>query len=239
MQDLLNLVNLYQQSHINQVKIQELLNEIDLNFIQSDLPKTLQSMQVGTERISQIVLSLRTFSRMDEAEFKEVDIHAGIDSTIMILQHRLQEKPERPAIEIIPDYGELPVIECYAGQLNQVFMHILTNAIDAIEQKSIQQNLESIEVNPQQIKIRTSVIDTNWIEIAIADNGIGMTSQVQQKIFNPFFTTKSVGKGTGMGMSISYQIITEKHRGKLKYVSIPNQGTEFVLQIPIRQSLVN
>ena len=239
MQDLLNLVNLYQQSQFNQVKIQELLNEIDLDFIQSDLPKTLQSMQVGTERIGQIVLSLRTFSRIDEAEFKEVDIHAGIDSTIMLLQHRLQEKTERPAIEIIQDYGELPIIECYAGQLNQVFMHILTNAIDAIEEKNLQQNFEKIEANQQQIKIRTSVIDPNWIEIAIADNGIGMTSQVQQKIFNPFFTTKSVGKGTGMGLSISYQIITEKHRGKLKCVSIPNQGTEFVLQIPIRQSLVN
>ncbi|WP_414563281.1 AAA family ATPase [Anabaena sp. CCY 9613] len=238
-QDLLKLVNLYQQSNINQVEIPELLDEIDLDFLQKDLPKTLKSMQVGTERIREIVLSLRTFSRMDEAEFKQVDIHAGIDSTLMILQHRLKEKAECPAIEIIKDYGKLPVIECYAGQLNQVFMNILTNAIDAIEEKNLQQNFEEIEANPQQIKIRTSVIDTNWIEIAIIDNGIGITSEVQQKIFNPFFTTKSVGKGTGMGMSISYQIITEKHGGKLKCVSIPNQGTEFVLQIPIRQSSVN
>jgi len=238
-QDLLNLFNLYQQSHINQVKIPELLNEIDLEFIQEDLPKILKSMEVGTERIREIVLSLRIFSRMDEAEFKEVDIHAGIDSTIMLLQHRLKEKPDRPAIEIVQDYGELPVIECYAGQLNQVFMNILTNAIDAIEEKNTQQTWAQIEANPNQIIIRTSVIDTNWLEIAIADNGIGMTEEVQKQIFNPFFTTKSVGNRTGMGMSICYQIITEKQGGKLKCVSIPNQGTEFVLQIPIRQSSVN
>jgi predicted ATPase/signal transduction histidine kinase len=235
MQDLLNLVNLYQQSHVNQVGIPEFLDEIDLDFIQEDLPKTLKSMQVGTERIREIVLSLRNFSRMDEAEFKQVDIHAGIDSTLMILQHRLTDKTDHPAIEIIKDYGKLPLIECYAGQLNQVFMNILTNAIDAIEEKNIQQIFEEIPANPQQIKIRTSVIDSNWIEIAIADNGIGMTSEVQKQILNPFFTTKSVGKGTGMGMSISYQIITEKHGGKLECFSTPNQGTEFVMQIPIRQ----
>ncbi|BAZ37856.1 multi-sensor signal transduction multi-kinase [Calothrix sp. NIES-4101] len=232
-EDLFNLVNLYQQSHPSQAEIPELLNEIDLDFIQEDLPQTLKSMQVGTERIREIVVSLRNFSRMDEAEFKQVDIHAGIDSTLMILQHRLTEKAERPAIEIIKDYGKLPKISCYAGQLNQVFMGILTNAIDAIEEKNAQQNLQGILENSQKIKIRTSVIDTNWIEIAIADNGIGMSDEVKQQIFNPFFTTKSVGKGTGMGMSISYQIITEKHGGKLKYFSTPNQGTEFVIQIPM------
>ncbi|AKG24197.1 ATP-binding sensor histidine kinase [Calothrix sp. 336/3] len=234
-EDLFNLVNLYQQSHFNQTEIPELLNEIDLDFIQEDLPQTLKSMQVGTERIREIVLSLRNFSRMDEAEFKQVDIHAGIDSTLMILQHRLTEKAERPAIEIIKDYGKLPKIPCYAGQLNQVFMGILTNAIDAIEEKNAQHNLQGILENSQQIKIRTSVIDAKWIEIAIADNGIGMSDEIKQKIFNPFFTTKTVGKGTGMGMSITYQIITEKHGGKLECFSTPNQGTEFVIQIPISQ----
>ncbi len=234
-EDLFNLVNLYQESNINQVSIAEILGEIDLDFIHEDLPKTLKSMEVGTERIREIVLSLRTFSRIDEAEFKKVDIHTGIDSALMILQHRLKETSEHPAIEIIKDYGELPLVECYAGQLNQAFMHILNNAIDAIEEKKIHRNFAEFAANIPQIKIRTSVMDTNWIEIAIADNGIGMTSEVQQKMLNPFFTTKPVGKGTGMGMSITYQIITEKHNGKLKCVSIPHQGTDIVIQIPICQ----
>jgi predicted ATPase/signal transduction histidine kinase len=234
-QDLLNAINLYQKSHISPLSVQALLEKIDLEFIQEDLPKIIKSMQVGTERIREIVLSLRNFSRMDEAEFKEVDIHTGIDSTLMLLEYRLKEKPECRAIEIIKDYGELPTIECYAGQLNQVFMNILSNAIDAIEEQSTQRNFVEIAAYPPQIIIRTSMIDSNWIEIVIKDNGIGMSDGIQQQMFNPFFTTKSVGKGTGMGMSISYQIIMERHRGKLNCVSIPNQGSEFVLQIPIRQ----
>jgi len=233
--DLCKIVQLYQQPNINPVSLKKTLAELDVDFIQEDLPKTLNSMEVGTERIREIVLSLRTFSRMDEAEFKRVDIHTGIDSTLMILQHRLKETAERPAIEIIKDYGELPLIECYAGQLNQVFMNILSNGVDAIEEKNIHLEFSQIAAHTQQIKIRTLVIDTNWIEIAIADNGIGMTPEVQQKMLNPFFTTKPVGKGTGMGMSITYQIITEKHRGHLKCVSIPKQGTEFIIQIPICQ----
>jgi predicted ATPase/signal transduction histidine kinase len=235
-QDLLQLANLHRQSNINQSEIQELLDEIDVEFIQQDLPKTLKSMKVGTERIRDIVLSLRNFSRMDEAEFKKVDIHAGINSTLMILQNCLQEKPERPAIEIIQDYGTIPVIECYAGELNQAFLNILTNAIDAIEEKNRQKTFVEIEAKPNQITIRTSVIDTSWVEIVIADNGIGMTSEIQKQIFNPFFTTKPVGSGTGMGLSISYQIITEKHRGKLTCFSTLYQGTQFVIQMPMNQS---
>jgi PAS domain S-box-containing protein len=235
-QDLLKLLKLYQENDLNTCsEIQDLLDEIDLEFIQEDLPKTIKSMKVGTERICEIVLSLRTFSRMDEAEFKEVNVHEGIDSTLMILQHRLKEKAEFPAIEVIKNYGNLPSVQCYAGQLNQVFMNILVNAIEAIEEKNSKCTIEEIQANPNQITIRTAVVDSNWIEIAIADNGIGMSEQVQKQILNPFFTTKPVGKGTGMGMSISYQIITERHDGKLQCFSTLNQGTEFVIKIPIRQ----
>jgi signal transduction histidine kinase len=234
-QDLLQLANLHRQANINQSLIQELLDKIDVEFIQQDLPKTLKSMKVGTQRIRDIVLSLRNFSRMDEAEFKEVDIHTGINSTLMILQNRLQGKLECPAIEIIQDYGKIPTISCYAGQLNQVFFNLLTNAIDAIEEKNRQQTFAKIEPNPNQIQIRTSIIDSNWVEIVIADNGIGMTSELQKQIFNPFFTTKPVGSATGMGLSISFQIITEKHGGKLTCFSELYQGTKFVIQIPLNK----
>ncbi|MCC5636737.1 PAS domain S-box protein [Nostoc sp. CHAB 5844] len=225
-QDLLRVIDLYQLSNLPE--FQTLSEDIDLEYIQEDLPKILSSMKVGTQRIRQIVLSLRTFSRMDEAEFKAVDIHEGIDSTLMILQNRLKEKPEFPKIHVCKEYGNLPLVECYAGQLNQVFMNILANAIDAIEGGIGQEQLPTIT-------IRTSLIDSEWVKISIADNGIGMPEQIQKQIFNPFFTTKPVGKGTGMGMSISYQIITEKHAGKLECYSTPGQGTEFVMMIPIQQ----
>ncbi|MBF2063617.1 MAG: AAA family ATPase [Calothrix sp. C42_A2020_038] len=230
--DIFQTIKFYQEAYPHLTPVTQKLEKIDLEFIQEDLPKILKSMEVGSERIREIILSLRTFSRMDEAEFKTIDIHSGIDSTLMILQHRLKATSERPAIQILKDYGELPLISCYAGQLNQVFMHILNNAIDAIEEKIIHENSVEIFSNFQQIKIRTSVIDNNWIEIAIADNGIGMTPEVQANMLNPFFTTKPVGKGTGMGISISYQIITEKHRGKFKCISKPKQGTEIIIQIP-------
>ncbi|MBD2303756.1 PAS domain S-box protein [Nostoc sp. FACHB-87] len=228
-EDLLQVINLYQA--MNLPEFETLSEEIDLDYIQQDLPKILQSMKIGTQRIRQIVLSLRNFSRMDEAEFKEVDIHEGIDSTLMILQHRLKEKPQFPEIQVIRDYGSLPLVECYAGQLNQVLMNILTNAIDALEMGTRKDELPTIT-------IRTAVIDANWVTIAIADNGMGMSEQIQKQIFNPFFTTKPVGKGTGMGMSISYQIITEKHAGKLECYSQPGQGTEFVITIPICQPIM-
>ncbi|MBD2344716.1 PAS domain-containing sensor histidine kinase [Anabaena subtropica] len=228
-QDLLRIIQVYQEKNTNyDAEFQTLHEEIDLDYIQHDLPKILNSMKVGTQRIRQIVLSLRTFSRMDEAEFKAVDIHAGIDSTLMILQHRLKEQPERPAIQIIKDYGTLPLVECYAGQLNQVFMNILANAIDALEERMGNNQIPTI-------RISTSVCNSHRIKIAIADNGMGMPEKIQQQVFNPFFTTKSVGKGTGMGMSISYQIITEKHNGKLECHSQPGQGTEFMIEIPIQQ----
>ncbi|AUS99290.1 PAS domain-containing sensor histidine kinase [Nostoc sp. CENA543] len=230
--DLLNLINIYQQKNlVNDPELYNFITEIDLEYIQDDLPRILQSIQIGTKRIRQIVLSLRTFSRMDEAEFKAVDIHEGIDSTLMILQHRLKEQSERPAIQVIRNYNYLPLVECYAGQLNQVFMNILANAIDALEEAMVRK--PSVVINPQ-ICIKTEVLNNNSISICIADNGIGMSAETQQKIFNPFFTTKPVGKGTGMGMSISYQIIAEKHGGKLECNSTPGKGTEFIIEIPVR-----
>ncbi|PLZ89874.1 two-component sensor histidine kinase [Fischerella muscicola CCMEE 5323] len=236
-QILLQVIHLYHQHSSNRhPEIQEFLDEVDLEYIQEDLPNMINSMKVGTQRIRQIVLSLRTFSRMDEAESKVVDIHEGIDSTLMILQHRLKEKPEHPAIEVIKEYGTLPLVECYAGQLNQVFMNILANAIDAIEEYNQQRTLAQIQANPSQIQIRTSVINSHSIQIAIADNGLGMSEDVEKQIFNPFFTTKPVGKGTGMSMSISYQIISEKHGGKLECFSTLNKGTKFVIELPIQQN---
>ncbi|BAY40748.1 PAS/PAC sensor signal transduction histidine kinase [Nostoc sp. NIES-2111] len=233
-QDLLRIIKVYLQKIPNyDPELQALHEEIDLEYIQQDLPKILNSMKVGTQRIRQIVLSLRTFSRMDEAEFKAVNIHTGIDSTLMILQHRLKEQPQRPAIQVIKDYSELPLVECYAGQLNQVFMNILANAIDALEELRI--NGQQLTTVTPTIRIATSMSRSNWLRIAIADNGIGMPEKVQQQVFNPFFTTKPVGKGTGMGMSISYQVITEKHNGKLECYSKPGQGTEFIIEIPIQQ----
>jgi len=223
-QNLLDLINLYQErSHNKDPEIQEFIENIDLDFLIEDLPKTLSSMQVGANRIREIVLTLRNFSRLDEAEMKPVNIHEGIDSTLLILQHRLKARPERPEIEVIKNYGDLPLVECYAGQLNQVFMNIISNAIDAIEENS---SLQS------QITITTSLLNSEWVQIVIADNGTGISKDIQQQIFNPFFTTKPVGKGTGMGMSISYQIIVEKHGGKLECFSTPGDGTKFVIQIP-------
>jgi two-component system, NtrC family, sensor kinase len=235
-QHLLDFIQLYQTYCPNSApEIQTKAEDIDLEFVQTDLPKIIESMKMGTERIRQIVLSLRNFSRMDEADFKAVDLHEGIDSTLLILQHRLKDSPESPAIEVIRDYGDLPIVECYPGQLNQAFMNILVNAIDALEESNIKQIYQGIQKVSGQITIQTSVVDLTWVRIAIADNGVGIPESVHQRIFDPFFTTKSVGKGTGMGMSISHQIVTEKHGGKLDCFSIPGEKTEFVIQIPVQQ----
>ncbi|MBD2744962.1 ATP-binding protein [Coleofasciculus sp. FACHB-1120] len=235
-ESLLEFVELYQHHDPNPApEIQSVAEDIDLEFLQEDLPKMLTSMKLGTERIRQIVLSLRNFSRMDEAEFKAVDIHEGIDSTLMILQHRLKATSSRPAIELVKDYAELPLVECYAGQLNQVFMNILVNSVDAIDESNAQRTYQNIKDHPNRITIRTSTVNAQWVEVGIADNGVGISKEIQQRIFNPFFTTKPLGKGTGMGMSISYQIVTEKHGGKLECFSTPGEGTEFIIRIPLRQ----
>ncbi|BAY20435.1 response regulator receiver sensor signal transduction histidine kinase [Calothrix sp. NIES-2100] len=234
--NLLRMLNLYQQIYsMNQPEVQALAEEIDLEFLVKDLQKLLPSMKMGAERIRNIVLSLRNFSRMDEAEFKAVDIHEGIESTLMILQYRLKDRPERPAIEVIRDYGKLPLVECYAGQLNQVLMNILANAIDALEETCSHYTYQEMKQNPHKIMIRTFLSDSQWVTIAIADNGLGIPDKVKNRIFDPFFTTKPVGKGTGLGLAISYQIITQKHGGKLDCLSTPGQGTEFIIKIPVQQ----
>ena len=252
-QGLLRLVQLYQQQYPHPGEaIQMQAEAIDLNFLLDDLPKLLASMHLGAERIRQIVLSLRSFSRLDEAEMKPVDLHEGIDSTLLILQNRLRPQggsrkrgtvAEHPGILVIKEYGDLPRVDCYAGQLNQVFMNILSNAIDALEEDSggrVQDASpeDSPESSPQ-IRIRTEVINSDWVGIRIADNGPGMTESVRQKLFDPFFTTKPVGKGTGLGLSISYKIVVEKHGGRLNCVSAPGQGTEFMIEIPIRQAALS
>jgi two-component system, NtrC family, sensor kinase len=240
MQDLLRMVRMYQRHYPHPaLEIQDFAEEIDFDFVVEDLPKLLHSMKVGAQRIREIVLGLRTFSRMDESGMKKVDIHEGIDSTLMILQHRLKPIPGRPAIEVIKKYGDLPLVECYPGQLNQVFMNILANGIDALEESLFNAHLSFLEeekqiINPQ-IAIQTKVVDGTQVIICINDNGSGIPESVKQQIFDPFFTTKPVGKGTGMGLSISYQIITERHGGSLECFSCERQGTSFVITIPLSQ----
>ncbi|MBW4548345.1 MAG: PAS domain S-box protein [Symplocastrum torsivum CPER-KK1] len=235
-QDLLALISLYQQGYVHSSsEIQDKIEEIDLDFLIEDLPKILSSMKMGTERIYEIVLTLRNFSRLDDAQMKPVNIHEGIDSTLLILRDRLKERPEHPAISIIKEYGSLPLAECYAGQLNQVFMNILSNAIDALRHPDQNDSTEGIENPIPTITIHTEVKDSNWVKISIQDNGRGMTESVLARLFDPFFTTKEVGKGTGLGLSISYQIIVEKHGGKLQCTSAPGQGAKFLIEIPIRQ----
>ena len=229
--DLLSLLHLYQAKYPQpSPDIQEVIEQIELDFILEDLPKLLKSMEFGAERLHQIVLSLRMFSRLDEAELKGVDIHTGIDSTLMILNSRLKTPGSHPDITIKKNYGKLPLIECYAGQLNQVFLNILTNAIDALEESlfagKLQDCLPIIEIN-------TAQIDADWIVIQIIDNGLGITPEVLTRLFDPFFTTKSVGKGTGLGLSISYQIIHDRHGGYLECSSKLGQGTEFLIKLPV------
>ncbi|MBE9129540.1 MULTISPECIES: GAF domain-containing protein [unclassified Coleofasciculus] len=235
-QDLLGLLQLYQQQYPKPTpEIQSEIEAIDLEFLIEDLPKLLESMKVGAERIAEIVYSLRNFSRVAEAEMKAVNIHEGLDSTLMILQNRLKARGEHPGIQIIKDYGDLPQVECYAGQLNQVFMNLFINAIDAIDEQNRMRSLATVQTNPGQIRVQTKVVNDREITIQIVDNGPGMSEQVQQQLFDPFFTTKPVGTGTGLGLSISYQIVVEKHGGQLYFQSKAGQGTEFVIQIPLRQ----
>lgn len=234
-QDLLNTIELYQNHYPDPVpEIQDEIEAIELDFLVEDLPKLLASMKVGADRIQQIVASLRTFSRMDEAEMKEVNIHDGIDSTLMILQHRLKAKHNHPEIQVIKVYGKLPLVECYAGQLNQVFMNILSNALDALEERDLRRSADEIREHPSHIRIRTEMSPVGKVIIQIADNGPGMTENVCNRLFDPFFTTKPVGKGTGMGLSISYQIVTERHGGSLHCTSSLGQGAEFAIEIPLK-----
>jgi two-component system, NtrC family, sensor kinase len=213
------------------------IEDLNLDFVMVDFPKLLTSMRIGAERIQAIVRSLRTFSRLDEAEIKAVNLHEGIDSTLMILAHQLKPRPNYEAIQIIKEYGELPNVECYAGKLNQVFMNLLSNAIDALELRRTSTAVGDrpaatgpIESPPPTIRICTEAT-LKHIRIGIIDNGTGIPEALQSRIFDPFFTTKQVGKGTGLGLSISYQIITERHGGNLRCISSP-QGTEFWIELP-------
>ena len=224
-QDLVDLVNLYQQEYPEPTRIiTKTIEDIDFNFITDDLSKLLSSMKIGSERIREIVLSLRNFSRLDEADMKEVDIHEGIENTLLILNHRL-----KLGIEVIKNYGKLPLLECYPAQLNQVFMNLLNNATDALLDYSAKTN--------KQITINTSIVNNIWLKIGMADNGPGIPAEIISKLFDPFFTTKPVGKGTGLGLSISYQII-EKHNGKIEINSEVGQGTEFIINLPIKNKYI-
>ncbi|MGB3651854.1 MAG: GAF domain-containing protein [Rivularia sp. (in: cyanobacteria)] len=232
-QDLINLLNLYQQEFPNPGNvIQEEIAAIDLEYLLEDLPAMISSMKLGADRIKDIMLSLRNYSRTTSDEKKAVNLHEGIDTTLMILSHRFKAKPERPAIQVVKKYGDLPLVKCYSGQINQVFMNLFSNAIDALEESNEGKSYEEINRNPNIITVTTAV-DVPWVNIIIADNGTGIPTQVKQKLFDAFFTTKVEGKGTGLGLSISYQIITEKHGGTLECISSPGNGAKFVIRIPL------
>jgi len=249
-QDLLHLIQLYGKYYPKPVaEIAEYIDEIDLEFITTDFPKLLTSMQEGARRISEIVQSLRHFSRLDEAESKLANLHQGIDSTLLILRHRLTQQGNRPSIQLVKNYGQLPLVNCYPGQLNQVFMNILSNAIDALDdahdpaylserttvnRENCDESSRSYAPPSPMIQIHTEFLKPNWVMIRISDNGTGIKAETQSRIFDPFFTTKPVGQGTGLGLSISYQIVVEKHGGQLQCHSHPSQGTEFVIKLPVQ-----
>ena len=240
--NLVSLIQLYQRHFPNPPdEIQQAEKCMDIEFVSQDFSKLLDSMESGSERIQEIVLSLRNFSRKDEAVMKTVNIHEGLDSTLVILEHRLKAQSNRPAIKVMKDYGDLPEVLCFAGEINQVFMNLLSNAIDALEEsvdQTLIHNLQDATDDSLQIQLQTSVMDQDWVSISIADNGPGIPDDIRTKLFDPFFTTKAVGVGTGLGLSISYQIVVEKHSGKILYHSHLGQGTEFIIQIPITQPLI-
>ncbi|MEH2279910.1 MAG: response regulator [Nostoc sp.] len=259
-EDLVNMIEVYQQEYPKPTpKIQQIAKDVDLNFIIKDLQNLIGAMYRGSDRIREIVLALQHFSRHDEAEMKRVNIHEDIENTLVMLQHRLREAADHPAIVVVKDYGNLPLVTCYASELNQVFMHLLNNAIDAIEEgvgngewgmgnQSLKEEVGNGEwrvgnqsstpyslLPTPQIRIHTEVTDLNMVKIAIADNGLGIEESLRSRLFDPFFTTKPVGKGSGLGLSISYQIIVQKHRGNISCNSSVGKGAEFVIEIPTEQ----
>ncbi|MEM8637838.1 MAG: PAS domain-containing protein [Cyanobacteria bacterium P01_G01_bin.54] len=234
MNDLLGLIERYRQCFPDPpTLIQDHIKDIDLEFVQQDFQELMKSMQVGTDRIKDIVNSLRNFSRLDQSAVKAVNLHDGIDSTLTILQTRLRAQDWRPEIVVSKDYGELPRIECYAGQLNQVFMNIISNSIDALEERDRHRSPEQMRAQPSQIQITTRAL-AQAVEIQIQDNGPGMTANTHDRLFDPFFTTKTVGQGTGLGLSISYQIITETHSGSLHCCSKLGAGATFTMTLPLQ-----
>ncbi|WP_341527800.1 response regulator [Nostoc sp. UHCC 0302] len=234
-QDLINLVDLYQKYYPETVsEIQEEISAVNLGYIRYDLPNLISSMREGVQRIHHISTSLRIFSRGDSDRKVYCNIHDGIDSTIMILKHRIKASENRPEIQIFKDYDNLPEIECFSGQLNQVFMNLLANAIDALEESNIGRSYFEIEFSPNQLLIQTKLNeDKNYVVIRIKDNGVGMSADVQAKIFDYLFTTKPVGQGTGLGLSIARQIVVDKHGGTLEVNSLPGEGSEFIIKLPV------
>lgn len=237
--NLMSLVSLFQRGlPFEHPQVKEYIKEIDLDFLLEDFPKIIQSMKVGTERIRHIILTLRNFSRLDEADMKLVDIHEGIDSSLLILQSRINSASSKPSINIIKNYGNIPLVECYAGQLNQVFMNIISNAIDALYEQEANYYKSNQKIVAGKITISTRVTSNNYISIRFQDNGVGIPEDIKSRLFDPFFTTKQVGQGTGLGLSISYKIIAEKHGGKLYCLSEIGQGAEFVVEIPLQHSAI-
>ncbi|MEH2261904.1 trifunctional serine/threonine-protein kinase/ATP-binding protein/sensor histidine kinase [Nostoc sp.] len=231
--DLFGLIDLYKKQFPQPgTEIEEELETIDLEYLRDDLPKLIRAMKDGGDRITSISKSLRTFSRADTDQKQKFNLHEGIDSTILILRHRLKASETRPAIEVVTKYGDIPAINCFPGQLNQVFMNIIANAIDALDESNTGRSFAEIQANPNCITITTS-IENSLVKIAILDNGKGMSEQVKSKIFDHLFTTKAVGKGTGLGLAIARQIVEETHGGKLSFNSVLGQGTEFVIEIPV------
>ena len=235
--DLIGMTRLCQHNVTSTSEFEDKSQEIELDFIVEDLPKILDSMAVGTERLYHLSMSLRNFSRLDTSALTPVNIHDGLDSTLLILGHRLKGKGTHPAIKVIKEYGELPLVECYPGPINQVFMNVLANAIDALEESTISCPLcgekQQSNDNPQ-IRISTEMLQGDRVVIRIADNGLGITPEIMQHLFTPMFTTKSVGKGTGLGLSISREIVEAKHGGTLTCISSPEWGVEFVIELPIQ-----
>jgi two-component system, NtrC family, sensor kinase len=227
---LLEVIRLYQQEHSTpSAHLQDYANAVDLGFIQTDLPKIFGSMRHGTDRVKAIVDGLKTFSRLDEATLKRIDLQGSLDSALLLLQHRLTATKQHPAIAVIKQYGDVMPIECYAGEMNQVFFHILNNAIDAILAQSLIH--DAAVPHPGQITLTTQV-DSNQIQITIADNGNGIEPTLGDKIFDPFFTTKPIGQGIGLSLSIAYQVVVKQHGGTLSYESNVNAGTCFTIGIP-------
>ncbi|MEB3359333.1 MAG: ATP-binding protein [Synechococcales bacterium] len=229
----LDLVDLYRQQYPEPTpEIQAELEAMDFQFLKQDFPNLLSSMETGTQRIAEIVKSLRSFSRLDEAAFKAVNLHEGIDSTLMILQNRLKRMPNCPDIQIIKDYGPIPAVECYPGQLNQVFMNLITNALDALDERDRLRSPAAIQADPSYVRISTTFAPSGWVTVRIRDNGVGMNAATRSRLFDPFFTTKPIGKGTGLGLSISYQIVVDKHGGTIECCTAEEAGAEFIVTIP-------
>jgi two-component system, NtrC family, sensor kinase len=232
-QALVDLINLYRQLYPDaNAEIEVLIEKSETDFVIKDLPMLLSSMEAGTKRIEKIILALRNFCRLDEAQIKSVNIHDGIDSTLLLISHQLKSEMGT-SIEIVKEYGDLPHVECYPSQLNQVFMNLLINAIDVLNKSHKDGYIYPITSDARVIIICTELINKNWVKISIKDNGIGINDQIKSELFEPFFTTKSVGEGIGLGLFISYQIIVNQHRGHMQCISATGKGAEFIIEIPI------